>query len=169
METKYKKITLPRMKKYVETQEYFGWEVVDSMPQRSDETIVLTLQRDGTKYTDFRKVRTLEKQYNRIAKPFPLAFLIFAVLGTGFLLTFFFTKNLLFFAYGFMYSALTCFCIATFALIIYLLVLSKRKKLLAILLQQASAATGTNKEWPTAHNVNPETEVTWSLSRLTIR
>lgn len=169
METKYKKTTLPRMDKYVETQEYFGWEVVDQMPQRSDFSIILTLQRDGSRFTDFRKVRSLEKQYNRIARPIPLTFLIFVTLGVGFLITFFVTKNMLFYAYGFLYPALTCFCIATFALIVYILILSRRKKLLATLLQQASIATGTNKEWPTGHNINPDTETTWALSRLTNR
>ena len=169
METKYKKVTFPRMAKYVETQGYFGWEVVDQMPQRSDETIILTLQRDGNRFSDFRLIRSLEKQYQRIARPIPLAFLIFVILGIGFLITFLTTKQMLFYAYGFMYSSLTCFCIATFALIVYILILSRRKKLLTLLLKQASIVTGTNKEWPTGRNINPEVETTWALSRLTNR
>lgn len=166
METKTKKLTMSRLDKFIELNEYFGWEVVDKEPIRSEEAILLTMERDRTKFEDFRTIRSLEKQYYHINRPFPLALLIFVLLGTGFLVTFLLTKNTLFFAYGFMYSALTCFCIAVFALIVYLLILIKRKKLLALILKQASIKTGTNKEWPTKHNVNPEDESSWALSKL---
>ncbi len=169
MERKTKKLTMAKLDKFIEINEYFGWEVVDKEPIRAEEAILLTMERDRDKIENYRDVRSLEKQYYRINRPLPIALLIFVLLGAGFLTSFFLTKNVLFFAYSFMYGALTCFCIAAFALIVYLLILAKRKKLLAILLQQASIKTGTNKEWPTPHNINPEDESSWALSRLANR
>ena len=169
MERKTKKLTMAKLDKFIEINEYFGWEVVDKEPIRAEEAILLTMERDHDKIENYRDVRSLEKQYYRINRPLPIALLIFVLLGAGFLTAFFLTKNTLFFAYSFMYGALTCFCIAVFALIVYLLILAKRKKLLAILLQQASIKTGTNKEWPTPHNINPEDESSWALSRLANR
>ena len=160
---------MAKLDKFIEINEYFGWEVVDKEPIRTEEAILLTMERDRDKIQNYRDVRSLEKQYYRINRPLPIALLIFILLGTGFLVSFFMTKKTLFFAYSFMYAALTCFCIAVFALIVYLLILSKRKKLLAIILKQASIKTGTNKEWPTAHNVNPENESSWALSKLANR
>ena len=169
MQTKYKKLKVSHLDKYIEVQEYFGWEVVDQEAIRSDEKVRVTFQRDKAKITDYKTVRRLEKQYYGILKPIPVTLLIFLVLGTGFLLTFLFTKDLLFFAYGFMYNSLTCYCIATYALIVYLLILCRRKKLLATLLHQASVKTGTNKDWPTRHNIYPEQETSWALGQLANR
>lgn len=169
MERKTKKLKLPQLDKYVEINEYFGWEVVDKEPVRSDEAVLVTMERDAAKLENYHSVRVLEKQYFHILRPIPVLLMIFLVLGTGLLVTFLMTKNLLFFAYGFMYASLTCYCIASFALVIYILILIKRKKLLETLLHQASILTGTNKEWPTKHNVNPDNETSWALSKLTNR
>ena len=169
METKVKKLTIGKLDKFVELNEYFGWEVVDKEAIRSDQAVLLTMERDRSKFQDFRTIRSLEKQYYRINRPIPLLFLIFVVLGVGFLVAFLTTKNILFFAYSFMYPSLTCFCISVFALVVYLLVLAKRKKLLAVILKQASIKTGTNKEWPTKHNINPDDQSSWALSRLVNR
>lgn len=169
MQTKYKKLSISRLDKYIEVQEYFGWEAVDKQAIRSDEKVRVTFQRDKEKLRDYKTVRRLEKQYYGILKPIPVTLSIFLVLGTGFLLTFLFTKETLFFAYAFMYNSLTCYCIGFYALVVYLLILARRKKLLATLLHQASVKTGTNKEWPTRHNIYPDEESSWALGQLANR
>lgn len=165
MEVKSKRIDLSKLDKYIEVQENFGWEVVSKDDLKPNNTIVLTMQRDGESFQDYKGVRNLEKQYHRLSKPFPLLFVIFATLGTGFLMAYFVMKNIVIYYFSFMYAALTFFGMASFALIVYLLLLIKRKKLLALILSQAAIKAGANKDWPTKRNIVPENDATWALSK----
>ena len=50
-----------------------------------------------------------------------------------------------------------------FTLIIFLIVLIKRKKLLNYINNNAALKSGANKEWPTPRNILEEEEHTWAM------
>ena len=163
METKSKRISLSKLDKYVENQEAFGWEVVSKEDLQPNHTVLVIMQRDKDNLHNYKKVRALEKQYNRIARPYPIATIVLAVIGLAFLVAYLFLKDTLFFAIVFFYVALTFFCMAVFALIIFLLLLMKRNKLLIALKKEAANKSGANKDWPIPQNVIQEEEMTWAL------
>ena len=167
METKSKRINLSKVDKYVETQEAFGWEVVSKEDLRPNNTILVVMQRDKASLDNYSKVKSLEKQFGAIARPYPIATIVLAILGLAFLLAYFFLKDMLFFAIVFFYAALTFFCMAFFALVVFLLVLMKRNKLLLALKKEAANKSGANKDWPIQQNVVPEEENTWALIEAT--
>lgn len=163
METKSKRISLSRLDKYVENQEAFGWEVVNKEDLRPNNTVLVIMQRDKENFPNYEKVKKLESQYNRIARPYPIATIVLAVIGLAFLVAYLFLKETLFFAIVFFYVALTFFCMAVFALIVFLLILLKRKKLLLALKKEAANKSGANTDWPITRNVIEEEELTWAL------
>ena len=163
METKSKRISLSRVDKYVETEEAFGWEVVSKEDLRPDNTILLIMQRDKSSFGDYDKVKSLERQYHKIMRPYPIATIVLALIGLAFLVAYLFLKSTLFFAIVFLYAALTFFCIAVFALLVFLLLLVKRNKLLMALKKEAANKSGANKDWPVGRNVLEEDELSWAL------
>ena len=163
METKSKRISLSKIEKYVETQEAFGWKVVSQDDLRPNNTVLLVMQRDSGALDNYGKVKSLEKQYNSIARPYPIATVVLVILGLAFLAAYFFLKDMLFFAIIFFYFALTFFCMAFFALVVFLLILIKRNKLLLALKKEAANKSGANKDWPIHQNVAPEEQMTWAL------
>ena len=163
METKSKRISLSKLDKYVEDQEAFGWEVVSKEDLRPNHTVLVIMQRDKEGFGNYDKVKKLEKQYHRIARPYPIATIVLAVIGLAFLIGYLFLKQTLFFAIVFLYVSLTFFAMAIFALIVFLLILIKRRKLLLALKKEAANKSGANKDWPIERNVIQEEELTWAL------
>lgn len=165
METKSKRIKLSKADKYVEEQEAFGWEVVNKEDLRPDNTILLTMQRDYSQLPNAAKIKSFEKQYRKVSRPLPVTGLVLIGIGLAFLVAFFFLKSAYFFAYVFLYVAITFFCIATYALLVFLILLIKRKKIQVALMRKAAAKSGSNKDWPTPRNVLPEEDTSWMLSK----
>ena len=163
METKSKRISLSRLDKYVENQEAFGWEVVSKEDLRPNNTVLVIMQRDKAGFANYDKVKSLENQYNKIARPYPIATVVLAVIGLAFLVAYLFLKQTLFFAIIFFYFALTFFSMAVFALVVFLLLLLKRKKLLLALKKEAANKSGANTGLPVQRNVIEEDELTWAL------
>lgn len=163
METKSKRISLSRLDKYVENQEAFGWEVVSKEDLRPNNTVLVIMQRDKAGFANYDKVKSLESQYNKIARPYPIATVVLAVIGLAFLVAYLFLKQTLFFAIIFFYFALTFFSMAVFALVVFLLLLLKRKKLLLALKKEAANKSGANTDLPVQRNVIEEDELTWAL------
>ena len=97
METKSKRISLSRLDKYVENQEAFGWEVVSKEDLRPNNTVLVIMQRDKAGFANYDKVKSLESQYNKIARPYPIATVVLAVIGLAFLVAYLFLKQTLFF------------------------------------------------------------------------
>ena len=163
METKSKRVKLSNLEKYVETQKAFGWELVSNDDLQPNHTVLVIMQRDGSTYENFGKVKSLEKQFNSIARPYPILTVVLAVIGLAFLVAYLFLKSALVFAIAFLYASLTFFCMAVFALIVFLLLLIKRNKLLVAIKKEASNKFGSNSDWPTQRNVLEEGELTWAL------
>ena len=163
METKSKRISLSRLDKYVENQEAFGWEVVSKEDLRPNNTVLVIMQSDKADFANYDKVKSLESQYNKIARPYPIATVVLAVIGLAFLVAYLFLKQTLFFAIIFFYFALTFFSMAVFALVVFLLLLLKRKKLLLALKKEAANKSGANTDLPVQRNVIEEDELTWAL------
>ena len=167
METKSKRISLSRLDKYVENQEAFGWEVVSKEDLRPNNTVLLIMQRDKENFANYGKVKALEKQYFKIARPYPIATIVLAIIGLAFLVAYLFLKETLFFSIVFFYASLTFFCMAIFALVVFLLVFLKRKKLMLALKKEAANKSGANTDWPVERNVVEEEELTWALIEAT--
>lgn len=163
MEVKSKRVRLSRADRYIETQEAFGWEVVSKDDMRPDNTIVITMERRKENFSDYRAVVALEKQYYSLNRPYPILAIIFALIGAGCLVAFFFLKGVFAFYFTLLYLALTFFCIATFALIVFLILLLQRGKLVDAIKERAANQSGANRDWPTPRNVIPEEEGTWNL------
>ena len=163
METKSKRISLSRIDKYVADRKCFGWELASQDDLKPDNTVLLTLQREPKNVDDYKTVKKLEKQYNKLNRSFPLLPIILACVGGVFLLLYFFLKGQVFFNLAFIYIALTSFFVALFALVVFLLLLIKRNKLLVAIKQEASNKVGSNSDWPTQRNVLEEGEFTWAL------
>ena len=163
METKSKRIKISRADQYLELHEAFGWELVSQEDLRPDNTILLTIQRDKEKLEDYGRIRKLERQYFHIYRPIPLATIVLLVLGLAGLITYLFLKKTFVYAVSFLYGSLTFFCMAVFALLVYLIILWKRGKILSYLKKEAANKSGANKDIPTARNVLPEDKDTWTL------
>ena len=167
METKSKRMSLSRVEKYVENEEAFGWELVAQEDLCPNNTVLVVMQRDKASFDNFDKVKSLENQYKKIARPYPIATIVLAVIGLAFLVAYLFLKDTLIFSIAFFYASLTFFCMAIFALVVFLLILIKRGKLLLALKKEAANKSGANKDWPIQRNVIEEEELTWALIEAT--
>lgn len=165
VESKSKRIKLSKADKYVETQEAFGWELVNKEDLRPDNTILLTMARDSEQFTNYHKIKSLEKQYHKISRPLPTVGIVNIAIGLAFLIAFFALKQTFVFVYALLYISLTFFCIAVYALIVFLILFLKKGKLQIALKRQAAAKSGSNKDWPTPRNCLPEEDQTWLLSK----
>ena len=125
--------------------------------------VLVIMQRDKAGFANYDKVKSLENQYNKIARPYPIATVVLTVIGLAFLVAYLFLKQTLFFAIIFFYFALTFFSMAVFALVVFLLLLLKRKKLLLALKKEAANKSGANTDLPVQRNVIEEDELTWAL------
>ena len=163
MEAKSKRIKLKKADQYIDFQESFGWDLVSKSDLKPNDTIVVTMQRNKEDLPRYAEVKKLEKQYNRIVAPAPVAAIVNFIIGAGLLVTFFLTRGKLFFFYAFLYGALTFFCLTVFLLIVYIIILCNRGKILESIRTQAGIKSGANKDLPTARNIMPEEEDTWTL------
>lgn len=161
-----KRIKLSRLESYAEEKKAFGWVVVAQEDLRPDETVVLIMERDPSQVPDYPAIRSLEKQYFLVRRPYSLSMVICALLGAGFLAAYFVTKSLFIFYIVFLYLALTFFCVAVFALLVFLFVLLKKKKILATIRDEAAMRSGGSKDWPNINNTEPENQGTWALTNM---
>lgn len=165
METKSKRIRISAVDKYVQDKKAFGWELVSQDDLRPNHTILLNFQREPKNIDDLKTTKKLEKQYDRLYRPFPLLAIIMLLVGGVLLTAYFLLKPYLFFYISFLYEALTCFCVSFFAFVIFFLVLANKKKLLEYILSEAAMASGQSQEYPTKHNIKEENEATGALAK----
>ena len=166
MEVLRKRINLSKLDSYTEERKAFGWRVVAQEDLRPNNTVVLIMERDREQIPDYRAVKSLEKQYYVIKRPYSLPLLICLGIGIVFLILYFATKASFIFYFIFLYLSLTFLSVALFALIIYLILLLKKKKILALIKEEASSRAGTSNDWPNQNNVRPESAETWALTRM---
>ena len=163
METKSKRISLSRIEKYVADRKCFGWELASQDDLKPDNTVLLTLQREPKNVDDYKTVKKLEKQYNNLNRSFPLLPIILAGVGGVFLLLYFLLKGQVVFYLAFIYIALTSFFVALFALVVFLLLLIKKKELNKILTAEASLRAGLDNSFPNKHNIKEPDDYTGAL------
>lgn len=163
METKSKRINLSRIEKYTADKKCFGWEVASQDDLKPNNTIVLTLQREQKNIEDYKTVKKLEKQYDKLNRRFPLLPLILVGVGGLFLLLYFLLKGKVIFYLAFIYISLTSFCVAVFALVVFLFLLIKKKELSEILMSEASRRAGLDNNFPNKHNIKEDTDYTGAL------
>ena len=166
MEVKRKRIKLSKIEQYTADKKAFGWQVAAQEDLKPNNTVVLILERDREQIPDYRAVRSLEKQYFAIRRPFSLPMVICAGIGTLFLILYFATKSAFIFYFIFLYLSLTFFFVASFALAVFLFLLIKKKKILALIKEEAAARAGTSNDWPNAGNIMPENQESWALSNM---
>lgn len=159
-----KRLHFSKVDNYIKERENFGWTLLSKDQLRPDQTVMVTLQRNISEIDDIKTIKKLEKQYNSLLRPVPLLSIIFALVGGASLAAYFFLKTIVIFYLAFLYVALTCFFIALFTLIIFLLLLIKRKELTAYIIKEASMRSGLSQEFPSKHNIKKETESSWALT-----
>lgn len=166
MDVLRKRVKLSRLESFANEKKAFGWTVVAQEDLRPDETIVLVMERDPSQVPDYPAIRSLEKQYFVVKRPYSLSMIICAAVGAASLVAYFLTKSAFIFYIAFLYISLTFFCVAFFALVVFLLVLLKRKKILATIKSEAAMRSGGSDDWPNANNTTPENQGTWSLTNM---
>ena len=162
MEVKSKRIKLSKADDYIALQESFGWSLVSKDDPHPDETIVVTMERDKDNFSDYDAIRQLEKDYQKISRPIPIATIVFALLGALLIVLYFLFKGSLV-AIACLYGGLTSFLFMIFTGIVFLIIFIKRKKLLKNINNNAARKSGANKDWPTPRNILEEDEYTWTI------
>ncbi len=162
MEVKSKRIKFSKTDDYIALQESFGWKLVSKDDPQPDETIVVTMERDKDDFTDYNAIRELEKDYNKISRPIPIATIVFALLGAILIILYFLLKGSIF-GIICIYGGLTSLLFMLFTGIVFLIVFIKRKKLLKSINKNAAHKSGANKDWPTPRNILEEEEYTWTI------
>lgn len=163
MEKKSVKINFNRVDQYIKDKAVFGWQVV-SKEDLKNQKILLTLQREPKSVDDIKTTKKLEKQYDLLNRRVPLFSIILAIIGGIALALYFVLKPYVIFYISFLYESLTCFCVAFFGIVIFLLLKIKRKTLVKYILDEAAMRSGASRDYPNKHNIKEETETTWALT-----
>lgn len=167
MESKILKVKEKKIEKMVEYYNAFGWNQVGE-PERvkeNSDVFILKFERDdkalGSSYSIIIKA---EKVYRKIARPYPLGFLISFVIGAVLLALYFTLQKTFAFYIIFLYLGLMFLAISVYLLVVFLLIFIKRRGLLKKVVRNVSIDAGTNKEYPLRNNIKPETDQTWLIS-----
>ena len=145
IETKTLNISQEKMAEESKIRAHFGWEVVSST------TTTLTMKREGNANT--RRLASLEKQYNAIKKPVPVAGIAWTAVGIvllapGILL---FNK----FALGFLllFASIVCVVIGLVLLLTFFILLPNRKKMIKQIFDDADELSGNRISLPLKGNL----------------
>ena len=164
METKLIRVKENKVEDKIDFYTAFGYTLVSQEPQE-DGKIALTFERDKERLERaYGKVRRGEKLYNRVARPYPLAFIIAFVIGSIFLALYFVLQTSFMFYIVFLYVSLTFYGFSLYLLIIFLIILVKRHGLLKRVVHNVALEAGTLRELPLVNNIKEETDDTWIIA-----
>ena len=142
METKSFRVDINKIDEFLKIKAAFGWQLVSKDDLKPDHTILLNLQRDPKQVKDYYSLKALERQYESANRKFPVALVVFSIIGAALLVGYFLFKSSPYFAYGFLVASLTSFLIALIYLVLFLLILLKRKKIVERIIDKASKSSG---------------------------
>ena len=165
MDTKLVKVKEDKVDDKIDFYASFGYVLLEK-EELEDGRIALTFERDKDRLEDgsYGKIRKGEKTYRRIARPYPLGFIVAFVIG-GILLALYFVLQKTFPYYiVFLYVALTFFGLSIYLLIIFLVLLAKRRTLLKKVVKNVAFEAGTAREYPLENNIKEEIDDSWAIA-----
>ena len=127
---------------------------------------IVSIERDKERFegNSYHTIRSTEGLYARISRPFPLAGIIMFAIASVLLAMFFVLQKTFPFYIVFLFASLTCYGVSIQLLIIFLVILLKRRSLLKRVVKNVAIEAGTNKEYPLQNNIKKETDKTWLIA-----
>ena len=166
MEKKKKRIKISQIDKYTALYGKFGWYQAGTEKPKKDNTVVLILQRDKKQIgKNYNKVKAVEKEYEGMKQVSPKVAIIMAIIGGAFLGAYFFTKETFFLYIIFLYASLTCFFVAAFALVVFIILFINKPKVIKSLIQKAGVLSGAIKQYPLPQNILKENSGCWTIRK----
>lgn len=165
-ETKSIKVNAEQKTKVVEVMSHFAWKAVGTSNPSGNE-YTLSFQRD-TKMPNYKRIVSLEKQYNKINRHFPLTAIILLAISLLMLIPLFVVNEI---TAKSILAALTSviFSIGLFLLFSFLFMLTKKKSMLNDLLHQADELRGATFDIPLPCNIKEPTKDTHEIKNSNIQ
>lgn len=165
MESKTLRVKYSKAEDKINFYTSFGWVLSEEPEDLGDGKVLLQFERDKKRLAkSYRTVKKGEKVYHKIARPYPLAFIISFVIGSGLLVAYFALKQSFAFYIVFLYFSLTFYCISVYLLIIFLILFVKRHGLLKKVVHNVAMEAGTVRDLPMKNNIKEETDDTWIIA-----
>ncbi len=165
METKYLKVKEKKVDDTIDFYASFGWVLSGEKEELPNGKVGLTFERDKHRLEgDYRTVRRGERVYRQIARPFPLAALITLAIGCAELVLYFTVRDVFAYYIVFLYGCLTFYAITVYLLIIFVIILVKRRSLLNKLVYNVGLQAGTLRDYPLQNNILEEEDDTWAIA-----
>ena len=150
MQSKTWKVKYEKADELIDRRECFGWKFLSKSTGGPGHKIAVAMNRDKT-VPNYKKLRKLEKQYNKINRAFPLDVIIFGLLGIAFIIPFFFDWNDIA-RISLLSTGISFLFIAVFLLIVFFLIKTKKKKLSKDILKEAAVISNKEKLMPLPEN-----------------
>ena len=165
MESKQVRVKYGKVQDKINFYTSFGWVLTEEPQDMGDGRVLLLFERDKRKLEkSYRTVRKGEKVYNWIARPYPLAFIIHVILGSGCLVAYFALQRIFAFYIIFLYLSLTFYAVSVYLLIIFIVLLVKKHGLLKKVVHNVALEAGTVRDLPMKNNIKEETDDTWLIA-----
>lgn len=164
MESKYIRVKEKKAEKKLEFYTAFGWTEVGEREQLPGGKVGITIERDRKDLESFNTIKSGEKAYTQVARPYPLLAIILFGIGSVLLAAYFVTQTIIDFYITFLFAALAVYGFAIYALVVFLIVFLKRRPLLKKIVNNVGVEAGTIRELPLKNNVEKENEDTWSIA-----
>ena len=150
MQGKTWKVKYEKADELISRRECFGWNFMSKSTGGPGHKIAVAMNRDKT-VPNYKKLRKLEKQYNKINRSFPLDALIFALMGIAFIIPWLFKFNDIA-RISLLSTGISLVFIAVFLLIVFFLIKPKKKKLSKDILKEAAVISNKEKLMPLPEN-----------------
>ena len=164
MESKYIRVSEKKAEEKIDFYTAFGWNLVGEREQLPNGKVGLTFERDKKELESFDKIRRAEQAYAQISRPYPLAALITLAIGSALLILYFMLQKQVVFYLGFLYLSLFAYAMSIYLLIIFIIIVIKRRGLQKKIVQNVGVEAGTIRELPLKNNIEKENEDTWLIA-----
>ena len=164
MESKYIRVSEKKAEEKIDFYTAFGWNLVGEREQLPNCKVGLTFERDKKELESFDKIRRAEQAYAQKSRPYPLAALITLAIGSALLILYFMLQKQVVFYLGFLYLSLFAYAMSIYLLIIFIIIVIKRRGLQKKIVQNVGVEAGTIRELPLKNNIEKENEDTWLIA-----
>ena len=162
METKSIRVLKANLPLYKEDQAAFGWKFVGQSKSKG-KFCRAYFSRDE-KMPNYGIICTIEKNYNKVSKSFPLGSVIWFLISMGFLSAYIiFIKE--FWSFAFLVAFISTFAVALLLLIMFFLVATKKRKLQELYIEEARRLSGVAREFPYAQCIVKPGKFTYIIKR----
>ena len=147
-------------------KESFGYIYNGETIEGSNVTMVFTIDE---KMPNYKRIRKIEKDYNRINKKLPLATIIILTIGILSFIGYVCTYSLFDLSFILLIVAILFICLGLISLFTYFYILVKSDKLKSNLLEQARIIIGNTFIVPLPNNVKEENDSTFEIRKAILK